>query len=90
MSDQENVKKPGEAAAKETPAKKKKPGLIERSVKWLKELRSETKKIVWPTFHQVVNNTIVVIVMVVVVGIGIWVFDFLLGQGTKLLRGLFT
>lgn len=73
----------------QTPEKKKKPSLFSRITKWFKDLKSETKKITWPTFNQVVNNTIVVLVTVLGVGIVIWIFDFLLGQGTSLLRGLF-
>jgi len=49
--------------------------------------KSEWKKIVWPTFKQVRNNTIVTIAMIFLVGIFIWVLDFLLGLGLKELIG---
>ena len=39
-------------------------------------MRSELKKVVWPSKSQMVNNTLVVIACVIVVGIFIWVFDF--------------
>ena len=55
----------------------KKPGLFARIGKWLRELKSELKKVQWPTTKQTVNNTIIVIVCVVIVGIFIWVFDAL-------------
>ncbi len=37
-----------------------------------KEVRSEAKKVVWPSKQQIINNTIVVIV--VAVGLGIFIF----------------
>ena len=40
-------------------------------------MKSELKKVVWPTPKQTVNNTVIVIVCVIVVGIFIWVFDAL-------------
>lgn len=52
------------------------------------ELKSEIKKIRWPTFKQVVNNTIVVIVSVLLVGGIIWLFDFLLGLLNSFIHGV--
>jgi preprotein translocase subunit SecE len=52
--------------------------LFERVKKFFKELRSEIKKIVWPTRQQVVNNTGVVIASVMLVGGFIWILDFVL------------
>lgn len=43
--------------------------------KWFRELVSEGKKVVWPTWKQVVNNTLVVIVCILVVGIFVWALD---------------
>ncbi|MBO5340339.1 MAG: preprotein translocase subunit SecE [Oscillospiraceae bacterium] len=57
--------------------KKSKPGFFARIGKWLRELKSELKKVQWPTTKQTVNNTIIVIVCVLVVGLFIWVFDAL-------------
>ncbi|MBR2743032.1 MAG: preprotein translocase subunit SecE [Clostridia bacterium] len=59
----------------------KKKNIFKRFIPYLKELRSETKKIVWPSKGQVLNNTIVVIVMIVVIGAFIAVIDSLLGLG---------
>ena len=44
--------------------------------KFFRELRSEVKKIVWPSRKQVVNNTGIVIACVLGVGVIIWVLDF--------------
>ena len=47
-----------------------------RISRWFREMRSELKKVVWPSKSQMVNNTLVVLACVLVVGIFIWVFDF--------------
>ena len=68
-----------EKAPKEKKAKAadKKPGFFARISKWFRELKSELKKVQWPTKKQTVNNTLVVIACVIVVGIFIWIFDAL-------------
>lgn len=45
-------------------------------VKYFKEVKSELKKVVWPTFKQIKNNTIIVLVSIVIVGAFIWILDF--------------
>ena len=45
-------------------------------VKYFKDLRSEFKKVVWPTKKQVVNNTLVVLVTMIVVGLFVGGLDF--------------
>ena len=42
---------------------------------WFREMRSELKKVVWPTPRQVLNNSIIVAVAVVVVGVLITLYD---------------
>ena len=44
--------------------------------KYFRELRSELKKVVWPTPKQVLKNALVVLACVLVVGVFIWLFDF--------------
>ena len=44
--------------------------------RYFRELRSELKKVVWPTPAQVLKNTLIVLVCVLVVGVFIWLFDF--------------
>ena len=46
-----------------------------RIARWFREMRSELKKVVWPSKSQMINNTLIVIACVIVVGIFIWVFD---------------
>ena len=44
--------------------------------RYFRELRSELKKVVWPTPQQVLKNALVVLACVLVVGVFIWLFDF--------------
>ena len=50
-------------------------------VKFFKEIKSEVKKVTWPTRKQVVNNTAIVIAVVVLVGIIIAIFDAIFQWG---------
>lgn len=63
----------------------KKPGIIARAKSWLREMKSELKKVQWPTKKQTINNTWIVIVCIVIVGAFIWTFDFL---ATNLIQAL--
>ena len=71
------------------PAKAKKPSIFSRIRNWFRELKSEVKKIVWPTRQQTVNNTLVVIACVIIVGIFIWIIDILFGLGVQTLLSFF-
>ena len=57
--------------------------------RYFRELRSELKKVVWPTPKQVAKNTLVVLACCLVVGVLIWVFDAFAQLGISALRGLF-
>jgi len=57
--------------------------------RYFRELRSELKKVVWPTPQQVLKNTLVVAACVLVVGIFIWVFDLVAQFGVNGLISLF-
>ena len=69
--------------------KKSKPGFFARIGKWFKEMKSELKKVQWPTKKQTINNTVIVIVCCIIVGICIWVFDALAGSVISALLALF-
>ena len=43
--------------------------------RYFRELRSELKKVVWPTPKQVLKNALIVVACVLVVGVFIWLFD---------------
>ena len=46
-----------------------------RICKFFRELKSELKKVVWPTWGQVLKNALTVVVCVLIVGVFIWIFD---------------
>ena len=52
-----------------------------KTCKFFRELRSELKKVVWPTMQQVLKNALIVAGCVLVVGLFIWLFDFVAGIG---------
>ena len=56
--------------------------------RYFRELRSELKKVVWPTPKQVLKNTLIVALCVVAVGVFIWVFDYVAQIGITALIGL--
>ena len=60
-----------------------------KTCKYFRELRSELKKVVWPTYQQVLKNAAIVVGCVTVVGIFIWLFDFVAQIGIDALIGVF-
>ena len=50
-------------------------------VKFFKEVKSEMKKVVWPSRKQVVNNTLIVIAVVAIIGVIIAIFDAIFQLG---------
>lgn len=54
---------------------KKKESIFTRIARWFREMRSELKKVVWPSKKQVLKNTLIVIVCSVIIGVVIWLFD---------------
>ena len=44
--------------------------------KFFKDLRGETKKIVWPGRQMVIKSTGIVLAAILVIGAGIWVLDY--------------
>ena len=68
---------------------KKKSGIFSRIAKWFRELRSELKKVVWPTKSQVLNNTVVALVVIFGSAIVIWAFDQVASIGIELIISIF-
>ena len=62
-----------------------KPNIFKRIGKWFREMRSELKKVIWPTRKQLVNNTIVSVCVILVSALGLWVFDLV---ASALVNGL--
>ena len=44
-------------------------------VKFFKEVKSEMKKVAWPSRKQVTNNTLIVMAVVILVGLFVWILD---------------
>ena len=67
---------------------KKKENIFKRIGKWFRGMKSELKKVVWPSKSQLVNNTVVVIVVSIIVALVVWAFDELAGLGISALLKL--
>ena len=52
-------------------------------VRFFKDIRTELKKVIWPTRQQLVNNTVTVLLTCLVVGMVIWIAD---GALTKIVE----
>ena len=91
MSENEKLEqtKPAKSEKKKDAKADKKPGFFARIGKWFKELKSELKKVQWPTKKQTINNTVIVMLCCNVVGICIGVFDALAGSVIRALLDLF-
>jgi len=48
--------------------------------RFFREMRTELKKVVWPTGKQLRNSTITVLLCCLFIGVIIWIADFILGQ----------
>lgn len=59
-----------------------KTNVFTRLVNYFKDVKSEMKKVVWPTFAKVRQNTVTVIIYVLIVGVVIcgldWLFTWLM------------
>jgi len=83
----EKLETPSEStiAAGKTSSKKKVKG-SNRIARWFREMRSELKKVVWPTPKQIANNTLVSLTVMTVSAIAIWLLDLAAGQIFEALR----
>jgi len=67
------------------PAKRRVKG-SNRFAKWFREMRSELKKVVWPTPKQILNNTLVSLSVMAVSAVAIWAIDQVGGQIFQAIR----
>ena len=74
---------PAKAVPKKSESEKV--GLGKRIAKWFRELRSELKKVVWPTPKQILNNTVVALVVMTAAAVVVWGFDTLAQAGVMAL-----
>ncbi|MDR0863106.1 MAG: preprotein translocase subunit SecE [Oscillospiraceae bacterium] len=84
MSDEkiEKGKQPDAAAKKKV--KRRNP-----IAKWFRELKSELKKVVWPTPKQITNNTLVSLAVMVSAAIVVWGVDQVGATIIQALRSVF-
>lgn len=61
-----------------------KPNIFARIANFFKEVKAEMKKVVWPSFAKVKQNTLIVILYVLIIGLVIWGLDLLFGWGMSL------
>ncbi len=54
-------------------------------VRYLKEVRSEMSKVIWPTREQTINLTSIVLVVMVAMGIFLGIVDYIFGGLIQLL-----
>ena len=72
------AKKVNAAHAKAAVAVKKdntKLTFFQKVAKWFREMKSELKKVIWPTPKALRNNTLISLGMMVISAVGIWCFD---------------
>ena len=84
---------PVKPAKEEKSKKDKKPFFLVRFwraiVRWFKELRSEAKKVTWPSYKQVCKSTLVVAVVTVIISGIVILADVVFREGLSLVIGLF-
>lgn len=83
MAENEKVEQAVQAKKDKKSEKNSKPGFFARAAKWFREMKSELKKVQWPTKKQTINNTLIVIACVIVVGVFIWLFDFVANEAIR-------
>ncbi len=80
-----SVKKTAKAKKKD---KNKKPGFFGRIKKYFSSVRSEMKRVVWPTKKELLNYSVTVCVSLIIVGVVIALLDAGIGQALVLFSGL--
>ncbi len=54
-------------------------------VRYLKEVRSEMSKVIWPTREQAINLTSIVLTVMIAMGLFLGLIDYIFGQMIQLL-----
>jgi preprotein translocase subunit SecE len=55
---------------------------------FFKDAHVEVRKVVWPTYKETYQTTLIVMAMVVVVALFLWFLDWILSSGVKWMMGL--
>ena len=64
-------------------------GFFKRVGKWFRDMKSELKKVVWPTPKQTGKSSAVAIVMIVVCAVVLWALDSVAQAAVKALINIF-
>ena len=86
MAEEKKAAPQQKVAVKKTDEKLK---FFERVKKWFRDMKSELKKVVWPTPKQTMKNTGVALVVIVVCAIVLWGFDSAAQATVKALINIF-
>ena len=85
MANEEKKAAPAQAKGGAVKRTNEKPSTMQRIKKWFREMKSELKKVIWPTREQITKNTAVALVMMFASAIVLWGFDSLASAGIKAL-----
>ena len=83
---EKKAKKADNKKAKKAPSKFSPKNIGKGIVRFFKDLRGKTKKIVWPDAKMVVKSTGVVLATVLILGAGVWILDFAVSGGISALN----
>ena len=86
MAEEKKAAPQQKVAVKKTDEKLK---FFQRVKKWFRDMKSELKKVVWPTPKQTAKNTGVALVVIVVCAIVLWAFDQVAQQTVRALIDIF-
>ena len=89
MADEKKKAAPAPTAKVAVKRTSEKPGFFERVKKWFREMKSELKKVVWPTAKQTTNSTIVAVVVMLGSAVVLWGFDAAADAAVKALINIF-
>ena len=56
---------------------------------WFREMKSELKKVVWPSKETVLKNTGTVLLCSLLIGACIWIFDFVAVSAVQMILNVF-
>ena len=82
------VSKKDAAPAKKAKKKNEKPGFFARIKNYFRSVKSEMKRVVWPSKKELINYSVTVCVSLIVVGVVIALLDMLIGEGLVLFSSL--
>ena len=87
--DKKNKLEKTDASGSKSPAgKTKRVKGRNRFIRWFREMKSELKKVVWPTPKQIMNNTFVALSVMTTAAIVIWGIDYAGNQIFQAIRML--